>query len=64
MAWVDTTAYTALQKAAAKADLDEVSNVIAITVTHINAVDGKLTDEEQALLTIKALVEARSLTLV
>lgn len=64
MAWTDTTAYTALEKAAAKADLDEVSNLITTNVTKINTVSGKLTDEEQALLVIKTLVDERSATLV
>lgn len=63
MAWTDTTAYTVDEKAKVKADLDEVSNLIQTSVTKINAVSGKFTDEEQALLNIKQLVDARSVAL-
>lgn len=64
MAWAVATAYTAGEKAKVKADIDEVSSLISTSVTKINTVSGKLTDEEQALLAIKALVDARSLALV
>lgn len=64
MAWPVITAYTAAEKAKVKADINEVSSLITTSITKINTVSGKLTDEEQALLSIKALVDARSTALV